>query len=200
MRLFLIRHGETVDNVAGVLAGITDSRLTLHGTVQAGMLASHLAARFPSTPVRKIFTSDLQRALLTGRAVQSMLLPELTKWGARADDLVIVVAHGLLLQPLYACLIERVPWGRLTVDRGIAPHPPMGFGPALRPHWANTAYLEAMVVLDPVVGGGGLRMHVIRVNCTVHISELKRTRGGIGRAAHDDRQRTLDSYFGRGKA
>ncbi|KAM3468559.1 hypothetical protein MY5147_007828, partial [Beauveria neobassiana] len=44
MRLLLIRHGETVDNVAGIFAGVRDSALTTHGVLQAGRLGGHLAA------------------------------------------------------------------------------------------------------------------------------------------------------------
>ncbi len=67
MRLLLIRHGETVDNVAGNYAGTTDSALTAHGATQASHLAAHLASRFD---VRVLFTSDLQRAARTAAAIR----------------------------------------------------------------------------------------------------------------------------------
>ncbi|KAH8687397.1 histidine phosphatase superfamily [Tricladium varicosporioides] len=67
MRLLLIRHGETVDNVAGVYAGITDSALTNHGVLQANRLASHLAAT--EVKISRIFSSDLQRAARTADAI-----------------------------------------------------------------------------------------------------------------------------------
>ena len=66
MRLFLIRHGETVDNVAGVLAGSMDSALTSHGVLQAQRLASHLSRGVCATHV---FSSDLQRAARTAQAI-----------------------------------------------------------------------------------------------------------------------------------
>lgn len=65
MKLFLIRHGETVDNVAGNYAGITDSALTSHGIVQARRLGMHLS----SMPITHFFSSDLQRAFLTSEAI-----------------------------------------------------------------------------------------------------------------------------------
>jgi broad specificity phosphatase PhoE len=68
MRLLLIRHGETVDNVAGNYAGITDSALTAHGAIQASHLAAHLASRFDN--IRVLFTSDLQRAARTAAAIR----------------------------------------------------------------------------------------------------------------------------------
>ncbi|KAK4033710.1 histidine phosphatase superfamily [Parachaetomium inaequale] len=66
MRLFLVRHGETVDNVAGIYAGTRDSPLTAHGVLQARRLGAHLAA---IGPVKHIFASDLRRAVETARAV-----------------------------------------------------------------------------------------------------------------------------------
>ncbi|CAD6445225.1 f8e80cfa-c1ed-4ff8-af73-4d2196086ba6 [Sclerotinia trifoliorum] len=67
MRLLLIRHGETVDNVANVYAGITDSALTNHGVLQANRLGTHLAA----SKISKIFSSDLQRAVKTAEAIRA---------------------------------------------------------------------------------------------------------------------------------
>ncbi|KAF8852908.1 phosphoglycerate mutase-like protein [Acephala macrosclerotiorum] len=68
MRLFLIRHGETVHNVAGVYAGTTDSALTNHGVLQANRLGLHLAAT--DVKVKHIFSSDLQRAFQTAEAIR----------------------------------------------------------------------------------------------------------------------------------
>ncbi|OAA35614.1 proteinrelated to alpha-ribazole-5'-phosphate phosphatase [Beauveria brongniartii RCEF 3172] len=224
MRLLLIRHGETVDNVAGIFAGVRDSALTTHGVLQAGRLGGHLAARFPSS-VRAVFTSDLQRAARTAAAgvacrssrvhvddvaetassmrararrfLDEMLLPLLRLRRSRAeDDVVVVVAHGLFLPKLYGCLLERVPWQSLTLDPELLMSYP-GAPPPLQPWWSNTAYLECTVMPDATTGGRALRMHVLRVNCTTHLKYLTRTRGGIGSAPHDARQRTIDSYFGK---
>jgi len=66
-RLFFIRHGETVDNVAGLYAGIRDSALTVHGVHQASRLAYYLAReghRFTN-----VFSSDLTRAVRTAEAI-----------------------------------------------------------------------------------------------------------------------------------
>ncbi|KAK3304724.1 histidine phosphatase superfamily [Chaetomium strumarium] len=70
MRLFLVRHGETVDNVAGIYAGTRDSPLTSHGVLQARRLGAHLAALSARMgPVRHVFSSDLRRAVETAQAV-----------------------------------------------------------------------------------------------------------------------------------
>ncbi|MCJ1309076.1 hypothetical protein MMC25_002731 [Agyrium rufum] len=63
MRLFLIRHGETVDNVAQVYAGVRDSALTNHGTLQADRLGRYFAKQ--GVKFTDIYSSDLQRAART---------------------------------------------------------------------------------------------------------------------------------------
>ncbi|KAM3084392.1 hypothetical protein ACMFMG_001501 [Clarireedia jacksonii] len=68
MRLLLIRHGETVHNVAGVYAGVTDSALTNHGVLQAKRLGTHLAAT--DANISQIYSSDLQRAYMTADAIR----------------------------------------------------------------------------------------------------------------------------------
>ncbi|RYP93169.1 hypothetical protein DL770_000743 [Monosporascus sp. CRB-9-2] len=70
MFLLLIRHGESVDNVAGLYAGSRDSPLTNHGVLQARRLGLHLAKRRDVIgPIKKIFASNLQRAYRTAEAV-----------------------------------------------------------------------------------------------------------------------------------
>jgi broad specificity phosphatase PhoE len=67
MKLFLVRHGETEHNVAQLLAGATDSRLTSHGKFQAGLLGAHLVSR--GLKFTHFFASDLQRARMTAQAI-----------------------------------------------------------------------------------------------------------------------------------
>jgi len=70
MKLFLVRHGETIHNVTHVYAGITDSPLTVHG----GLQAERLGKAFADYGIRftHIFSSDLQRARKTANAVCSV--------------------------------------------------------------------------------------------------------------------------------
>ena len=68
MRLLLIRHGETVDNVAAIYAGVRDSALTTHGVLQTQRLASYLASA--GVKITHIYSSDLQRAFKTAEAVR----------------------------------------------------------------------------------------------------------------------------------
>ncbi|KAK3706373.1 hypothetical protein LTR37_012751 [Vermiconidia calcicola] len=68
MKLYLIRHGETVDNVAGLYAGTKDSTLTNHGVEQTNRLGQHFARN--NVKLTHIFASPLSRALKTAQAVQ----------------------------------------------------------------------------------------------------------------------------------
>ncbi|KAH7090745.1 histidine phosphatase superfamily [Paraphoma chrysanthemicola] len=68
MRLFLIRHGETVDNVAGLYAGIRDSELTNHGYQQATRLGQHFKAIGLS--FTHLYSSHLQRAAKTAGKIR----------------------------------------------------------------------------------------------------------------------------------
>src|ERR1700759_2039622 len=63
MRLFLIRHGETVDNVAGLYAGTLDSALTNHGVEQANRLGEFFTQN--EVIFSHIFASPLSRAFRT---------------------------------------------------------------------------------------------------------------------------------------
>lgn len=67
MEFYLIRHGETVDNVAGLYAGVRDSALTVHGVEQARRLGEHFATN--GVKFTHIFASPLTRAFKTAQAV-----------------------------------------------------------------------------------------------------------------------------------
>jgi broad specificity phosphatase PhoE len=67
MHLYLIRHGETVDNVAGLYAGSRDSQLTNHGVEQTKRLGQHFARN--GVTFTHIFASPLSRAHRTAEAI-----------------------------------------------------------------------------------------------------------------------------------
>ncbi|KAK6427964.1 hypothetical protein LTR95_015898 [Oleoguttula sp. CCFEE 5521] len=94
MRLFLIRHGETVDNVAGLYAGVRDSALTNHGVEQASKLGEHLGR---TNKITHIFASPLQRAHKTAQAVQRPQQAQRKATG-KIEDLEIVLVPALIEQ------------------------------------------------------------------------------------------------------
>lgn len=65
--LILVRHGETVHNVAGIAQGWNDSALSERGQRQVAALASKLA----TMNVDAIYSSPLERAMSTARAIAS---------------------------------------------------------------------------------------------------------------------------------
>ncbi|KAK0639137.1 histidine phosphatase superfamily [Cercophora newfieldiana] len=263
MRLFLVRHGETVDNVAGLYAGVRDSPLTAHGVLQARRLAAHLASRSSTIgPVTHVFSSDLQRAANTAQIVIDAQRPvgqaipdreqvrlvriadlrerdfgsaEGKRFGAphvdaetheamriRADrfvrtrlapvlqghaETVVVVSHGLLLNALLRVLLARHAPAELT---RLAASGPGSSRAEYMASWSNTGYLEMVVNAAPatrpsgeVVGSAsGLErrrpapnLSVVKVNSVEHLVGLKKTRGGIGSAQFDSRQKTMESFF-----
>ncbi|MDN8598094.1 adenosylcobalamin/alpha-ribazole phosphatase [Citrobacter sp. S2-9] len=81
MRLWLVRHGETEANVAGLYSGHAPTPLTDKGIAQASML--HTLLR--EVPFEKVFCSELERARHTARLVLHerdvplRILPELNE-------------------------------------------------------------------------------------------------------------------------
>ena len=74
-KLYFIRHGESVANLAGQFAGSFDVPLTEKGRAQALATAAYLR----NVPFAAVYTSDLTRAYDTGRAVaQSHRIPVCT--------------------------------------------------------------------------------------------------------------------------
>ncbi|KAF5022912.1 hypothetical protein F66182_5031 [Fusarium sp. NRRL 66182] len=238
MRLFLIRHGETVDNVVGLYAGSRNSALTAHGVLQAQRLASHLAE---NATIEHLFSSNLSRAVHTARAVldaqkraedlRLVQVPELrekdfgsvegTKFGSAVEhegaetseamrkrvdafldehlpvlhegSTVCIIAHGIILGVLYKALCARM--SSVTTRPDAQPELQTGSRFA-RPGWSNTGYLEA-VITGPksATDQSRLQLCVVKVNSVEHLKGLKKTRGGIGSAKFDVKQKTMDSFF-----
>ncbi len=82
--LVLIRHGETDDNLAGILQGHRNSELNPTGLAQARAAAQRLAAENCSYGV--LYSSDLARASVTAGIIGEALklpvipVPELREW------------------------------------------------------------------------------------------------------------------------
>lgn len=138
--------------------------------------------------------------------VQAHLAPLLTA----ADECVVVVAHGLILNWLLRVLLARFGPGEMK-----------RLGGTLTTGWSNTGYVELVVGVGAarlveaddgdcrVVESGDrtpiptpppppppqITLSVVGVNVLKHLEGLKKTRGGIGSAQFDKRQRTIDSFF-----
>ncbi|HEY2323862.1 MAG TPA: histidine phosphatase family protein [Thermoanaerobaculia bacterium] len=73
-QLILIRHGQTVHNVDGIAQGWNDSALSPRGEQQVAALAQRVA----KMEVDAIYSSTLNRALSTARAIANLTHHEIT--------------------------------------------------------------------------------------------------------------------------
>ena len=95
MKLYLIRHGETVDNVAGLYAGIRDSTLTNHGVEQTERLGDYFARN--GVRFTHVFASPLSRAFKTADAVvKAQPKAPVSKNDASLEALEIIKVPGLI--------------------------------------------------------------------------------------------------------
>ncbi|KAJ5664151.1 hypothetical protein N7507_004882 [Penicillium longicatenatum] len=279
MRLFLIRHAETVHNVAQAWAGTTDSALTNHGTLQIEFLGKHFASN--SIHFNRVFASDLSRASLTatgiclhqpqdhdipmtptltanlrerdfgsleGIRIQSAnsrpelgsahstntqsdgsthiesetvismrqratsflnehFLPLLFDY-SDTDSNIAVVSHGVFLRILWNRLVDLFDPMDISLATGDASR---DRGPAalFSPSWSNTGYMTLFIQpaqesqegitsssrTDALLNGWAMK--IVAVDNKEHLAGLHRTRGGIGSAVHDSRQKRIDHFFKR---
>ncbi|QUC21774.1 uncharacterized protein UV8b_06017 [Ustilaginoidea virens] len=243
MHLLLIRHAESVDNVANLYGGSRDAPLTAHGALQARRLASSLSR----LNVRHVFASNLQRASQTAQAicdacnvsaheVKVVQVPYLREkhfgtWegvkfassskrplqtGAETSESinnrahafldvylgpllstsdpnssVVIVSHGIMLNALTQALVSKFSFGDSPSLTQLTARLP----------WSNTGYLHLEVARleenasTTDVLWSNLAVDVSRVNFTAHLNGLRKTRGGIGSAAYDKRQRTIEKFL-----
>lgn len=91
-RLYLVRHGESEANVAGVLQGQTHGALTATGRDAAARLGRALASLSLAERPTAIFTSDLRRAVETAEIIAEalgatpQLLPAAREWNVGVLD------------------------------------------------------------------------------------------------------------------
>jgi hypothetical protein len=131
------------------------------------------------------------------------------------EGVVAVVSHGLMLAVLWKSLLAR--FGPHTVSLRAEISSKAGSRTLeYLPGWSNTGYVELHMAktsapavesipcsedtLTPASNDGsarlpGWRMVVQSVNRKDHLSNLKRTRGGVGSSTYDTRQKNLEAYF-----
>ena len=86
IKLYLVRHGETVDNKAQIMQGQMQGELNETGRAQA----RELRERMRSEPIDAFVASDLQRAVQTceivavphGKPVETTVLLRERDWGS----------------------------------------------------------------------------------------------------------------------
>ena len=128
-----------------------------------------------------------------------------------STETVAVVSHGLFLSTLWRSLCLKFPSQSIYVAPDVGAY---RSGRPLEhlPGWSNTGYLELHINQDlhspeAIAQAGssvapsststlvGLTMNIVTVNGKQHLSNLRRTRGGLGSVTYDSRQRKLDGFF-----
>lgn len=125
---------------------------------------------------------------------------------------IVVVAHGIILRVLWNCLVELFDPMNVSMASGVASREG---GPAalLVPSWSNTGYMPLLIEPQSVVSATdvsqsshkdtpgtllhGWSIKILAINSREHVANLRRTRGGIGSATHDTRQKRIDHFFTR---
>jgi broad specificity phosphatase PhoE len=127
LHLILVRHGETEHNVAGLLAGVTDSKLTNHGVLQAQRLGRSLTAS-RQLQFTQIFASDLQRAWMTAGEISSAQ----TAQHGNSIPQPQVVKLALLREQDFGSF-ELVPWASKRTDDAFTTKVPSATDPDFKP-------------------------------------------------------------------
>jgi broad specificity phosphatase PhoE len=120
---------------------------------------------------------------------------------------VAIVAHGIILRVLWQCLIELFDPTHISIAPGITAadgRPPV----LLSPTWSNTAFMSLSIQTAPPLPSDtrnpvsdahfllhGWSMRILALDSREHLASLRRTRGGIGSASHDNRQKRIDQFF-----
>ncbi|HUG14426.1 MAG TPA: histidine phosphatase family protein [Thermomicrobiales bacterium] len=104
--VFMVRHGQTDSNAAGLFHGVTDVPLNKHGLRQAELVAQRVQV---IDELRSLHSSPLQRALATAQAISTGigLTPRLHPGLAEMD---FGAAEGLVLNEMlerYADITAR---------------------------------------------------------------------------------------------
>ncbi|KAK1459797.1 phosphoglycerate mutase [Colletotrichum melonis] len=120
---------------------------------------------------------------------------------SNGTESIIIVAHGIILGVLARVLLAAGNFGSLATGTS---DQQQHFS------WSNTGYLlfhiKSMPAVDAKESAGlrsgtqeprwpHLKLEIVEVNCTEHLRGLKKTRGGIGSAKFDEKQKTLSAFF-----
>ena len=139
------------------------------------------------------------------------LLPLLEAQCGDDADVMAVVSHGIFLGVLWRALMHRFPPSNVSLAAGVGPNwktvPLEHLG-----GWSNTGYLELDLRRSPLIGdassttsGGGSTvveprldrwcLQIKAINERAHLTNLKRTRGGLGSSKFEHEQKKIDSFF-----
>ena len=144
----------------------------------------------------------------------TVALTEVT--GSQKKSNIVIVAHGIILNVLLKSILSRFASQELSRLANLGDKSTRSKYLAA---WSNTGYLEILVeskevkAANPTPGQTeqigtavlpiktkpsitpDLKLRVTALNCVEHLQGLKKTRGGIGSAKFDNKQKTMDAFF-----
>ncbi|CAI7567314.1 unnamed protein product [Penicillium discolor] len=112
---------------------------------------------------------------------------------------IAVVAHGIILQELWSYIIEIFNPADTKVAPGICDTNMTTLH--TKPVWSNTGYMTILITPNPTERAmlpnvmPNFAFVVLGIDDKKHLANLHRTRGGVGTAAHDVKQRKIDQFF-----
>ena len=151
------------------------------------------------------------------------IVPRLLSMPPANSQVIVIVAHGIILSTLWKCLLKRFASQDVRLGNGVA----IGGGASTTLEhlgaWSNTGYLELDIKpstktvytvnaastlltvqkVPKMVAENNtdskaiknLTMVIKAVNSKEHIKGLKRTGGGVGSSKFDEDQKTIESFF-----
>lgn len=123
------------------------------------------------------------------------------------DSNIAVVSHGVFLRALWNRLVDLFDPMEISLATGDASR---DHGPAalFSPSWSNTGFMTLLIQpsqatqeqkssasTDALLNGWAMK--IVAADSKEHLAGLHRTRGGIGSAIHDSRQKRIDHFFKR---
>jgi len=171
-----------------------------------GQNGKHIAPEHPDFKPKETHQSMATRTdTFLDEIIHPLLAAELEH-----ESTVAVVSHGIILSILWRALLQRL--GPRSVSFGPEVSVLKGSKPLeYLPGWSNTGYLELDIKPVPVRPSSdapppaniasvismmsGYQMLIKTVNGKDHLSNLKRTRGGVGSTAFDAKQKNLEGFF-----
>ena len=180
----------------------TDIRERFFGSLEGKSLQkSTQVGSDPSTFVESETVVAMRKRAIS--FINEHILPSLFE-APDAERNVAIVSHGAFLRVFWNRLVELFDPMSITMATGVkaADDGPAAF---ILPNWSNTGFMQLQIQPgsslpdqthpDPEVLLNGWDMKILAVDSKEHLAGLHRTRGGIGSAVHDSRQKVLDHFF-----
>lgn len=126
------------------------------------------------------------------RFIHAYLAPLLEQDPAERSS-VLIVSHGIILNVLLGRILSQFPARAASTASSSS----TGTGSEYNTTWSNTGCLQALVDVSRASASSPKSFGIVvqLTNNVDHLNGLKKTRGGIGSAKFDARQRTMDSFF-----